>query len=683
MTPRGEKIPAAILGAYYATLAAFFVASFFPEYRVWGINWWAYFPLWVKFLLLGIGVSAPTGIDRVIDCTLKSRDDISPTSYRWLVGGFLVLMLALFYLLRARTHFLGDGYTLLHLLGSENPFIKPRNFGGTIVQFWILKWLGGTSEADALLPYQIVSYTAGLLFLSINLWLSHRLFTNLLSRFLFLAVTSTTGFVLLFFGYVENYSLFVVTVYLHAAITLLIVHRQASRWWILPAQGSAIFFHIFGVVLLPATAVALLVHSPLWRFLVSLRLAVRSTLLAVILLAGTGGFFYWIRENLFVRLSILPLVTDKFTVGGYTLFSFPHLADIFNLTILLFPGIAVAALALWQLRSSRIPEGGQSQWSLAFTLSIAGCLGAAFIFSPGLGMPRDWDLFALAGVPLILFLCHRLLSGYSLWRFKVAMATALLGALILFPRAVVFSGHEIALKHIEAYAGLDLEKSGSLRFLLAKYYREHDRLADVRRVDSIGLAADPDTYRMNEAIERREAGDTIDMIPILRRTTQRNPLNWAAWGNIGVIALFNRSFDSAYYYLRISDALNPHNASTNLNLASCLYHLKRYDEAEERIAEAIRLDSTQQTTELMTLQCDIYRESNQQAKYVAMFAAIASKPDAPEKYVRGWIELLLAQKRFAEVEIVLSNPSARNLDPLFLSELRYRYPNLAMPADRR
>lgn len=656
MTPRGEKIPVAVLVAYYATLAAFFMASFFPENRVWGINWWAYFPLWVKLLLLGIGVSAPTVIDRVIDRTLKGRDDITPATYRWLVGGFMVVMLTSFYLLRARTHFLGDGYTLLHLLGSENPFIKPRNFGGTIVQYWILKWLGGNTEADALVAYQIVSYTAGLLFLSINLWLSHKLFTHLLSRFLFLAVTSTAGFVLLFFGYVENYSLFVVAVYLHAALTLLIVQRKISRWWILPTQAAAIFFHIFGVVLLPATAIILLVHSPIWRYLSSLRLAARSALAAMILLAAAGGLFYWIRENLFVRLALLPLVTDKFTVAKYTLFSFPHLVDILNLIALLFPGIAVAATALWRLCNSRVDDRGPSQWSLALTLSIAGSVGAAFIFSPGLGMPRDWDLFALAGVPLTLFLAYLIISSRSFGLAKTAIAIALLGALVLFPRALVFSGHEIALKHVESYAELDVEKGNSLRFLLAKYYREHDRPADVRRVDSTGFAVDPDAYRMNDAITRRASGDTTDMTPILRREIKRNPLNWAAWGNIGVIALIQKSFDSAYYYLQISDALNPHNASTNLNLASCLYHLKRYAEAEERIAEAIRLDSAQQTTELMMLQCDIYRESNQQAKYVAMFAAIASKPDAPDKYVRGWIELLLAQKRFAEVEIVLSSP---------------------------
>ncbi|MCK4461804.1 MAG: hypothetical protein KAW46_08355 [candidate division Zixibacteria bacterium] len=50
---------AAIYGAYYLTLVAFLVASYFPEHRVWGFNWWAYYPSWVPWGLFGLGVIAP------------------------------------------------------------------------------------------------------------------------------------------------------------------------------------------------------------------------------------------------------------------------------------------------------------------------------------------------------------------------------------------------------------------------------------------------------------------------------------------------------------------------------------------------------------------------------------------------------------------------------------------------
>jgi hypothetical protein len=39
-----------IFAAYYAVLVAFLVASFFPEHRLWSVNWWAYFPGYVPFV---------------------------------------------------------------------------------------------------------------------------------------------------------------------------------------------------------------------------------------------------------------------------------------------------------------------------------------------------------------------------------------------------------------------------------------------------------------------------------------------------------------------------------------------------------------------------------------------------------------------------------------------------------
>ena len=50
---------AAIYGAYYLTLVAYLVASYFSEFRVWGFNWWAYYPSWVRWGLFGLGALAP------------------------------------------------------------------------------------------------------------------------------------------------------------------------------------------------------------------------------------------------------------------------------------------------------------------------------------------------------------------------------------------------------------------------------------------------------------------------------------------------------------------------------------------------------------------------------------------------------------------------------------------------
>ena len=48
-----------IFAAYYAVLVAVLAASFFPEHRLWGVNWWAYFPGYVPFILFAVGAVAP------------------------------------------------------------------------------------------------------------------------------------------------------------------------------------------------------------------------------------------------------------------------------------------------------------------------------------------------------------------------------------------------------------------------------------------------------------------------------------------------------------------------------------------------------------------------------------------------------------------------------------------------
>lgn len=673
MTPRGEKYPTGVLIAYYLTLAAFFVASFYPQYRVWGINWWAYFPLWVKFGLLATGVVAPFVANRLIDKLLAGRDDITPKTYRWLVGGFAVTMTALFYLLRARTHFLGDGYTLLRLLGSDNPFIKPRNLGGTIFQYWMLRLMGGNTQEQALVAYQIVSIGAGIVFLVVTVWFAAKVSPHRLSRALFVLSCGSCGFVLLFFGYVENYSFFVTTVFAYAVVVHLISVNKISRWWVLLLQLLAAFFHIFGVVLLPATLVTLVFDTRLSRRIAEFTPRVKATGVAFICLVVSIAIWWAYRRSFFFRLSLLPVIENEFTVEGYTMFSIHHLADLANLLFLILPGLLVGILAL---KVGRIGWSALLVKHLLLVLTVLGCLGAALIFAPGLGMPRDWDLFALAGVPLSVAVSLLVLAEGGAAGFRAIICMITLGFLMLLPRAVVFATPQLAVRHTEAYTKLDVAKSASTRYLLYKHFERDGNGQEASRITSEWILLDPDSYLMNAAVENGTVADSVDLMPILLRCTKRNPLNWTAWGNIGVLALRQKAFDSALYYLQVSDGLNPYNPTTNLNLGYALYNLRDYTKAEGHLKEALYLDSTLLTTPVLMLLADLYRESNQESKYVQTFGQIADRPDAPPKYVLGWIELLLSQGNYVSAAERINRAVGIQIDSAYVRELLRRYPRL-------
>ncbi|MCK4461803.1 MAG: hypothetical protein KAW46_08350, partial [candidate division Zixibacteria bacterium] len=119
----------------------------------------------------------------------------------------------LFYFLRARTHFLGDGYTLLSSLATDQATaMKIREYGESLLHIWLENLIGGDGQAAALLSYQIISIAAGLLFVIVTALFASKLFERTADRVLFLLGVCTGGYMLLFFGYVENYSLFVLSV---------------------------------------------------------------------------------------------------------------------------------------------------------------------------------------------------------------------------------------------------------------------------------------------------------------------------------------------------------------------------------------------------------------------------------------------------------------------------------------
>jgi hypothetical protein len=670
MNERGKSLPASVLIAYYATVAAFLVASFFPQYRIWGMNWWGYFPLWVKLGLLGIGLVAPLVIDRVFNRTLLDRDDISVKTYRWLVGGFAATMIALFYLLRARTHFLGDGYTLLSLLSAPDHLIKPHEYGGTILQYGLYVLLGSHDKAGALVPYQIVSIGSGLLFLMIAVSAAAKLIPNRLNRLLLILVMSTGGYMLMFFGYVENYSLFVVSIALYGLAGLLIIDRKINRWWIVPVVLFAVTQHIFGVVLIPPTIGLLLWDTRIGHWFTAFSRSLKIVVGAVVGALAAGVFAYFYSTNLFFRLALISFTNSRFTTGGYTLLSIDHLIDFVNLLILVFPGIAVATVVTFRFRPPRV---------LCVSAFLAGllicCLGAAFVFEPKLGMPRDWDLFAFAGVPLILAVT------YSLFRFSTSrtVVTALLlvsvlNVMTLVPRAVSSVIPEQAIAHTKAYADLDIAKSGPARYLISNYIMEHGDTARALAEGRIFHKLEPDLHLISQFQSGRSTMDSADYAVVLQRAIVRNPTAWGPWANLGVILLNEGLYDSALYVLTIADALNPYNAKNYSNIAFAYFYKNDFSHAESYWLKSLRY-STSSNVALVGL-VKVYRALGNQEKYSEYFMKVVERPDAPPEYLKALGDYLVQEGRFPEAAIAYKRAVQNGLSQLVVDTLMIQHPQL-------
>ncbi len=243
-----------------ATIAAVFLAFhivtlFWRPNPMWGIDFLFYMPAPIQgiFILLSILLFIP-GFRRQI----RSMVDALPLALWgegrrvWLTRGLLVLVaLGAFFVLSSARHFLGDGYYLLNELDAgtgKKPLRAPFTFT-------LIRALHYTSHAvweTAENTYRVYSYASGLLYVLLAFATAGTLGKKPLQKSIVLAFLLTTGTMQLFFGYVENYALYMPGFLLYILIGLAgarkandpVRPRTASR----VAAGSAPGFRRIGTV---------------------------------------------------------------------------------------------------------------------------------------------------------------------------------------------------------------------------------------------------------------------------------------------------------------------------------------------------------------------------------------------------------------------------------------------------
>jgi len=662
-----------VLIAYYATLAAFFTASFFPQARLWGINWWAYYPLWVKFALLISGALVPLLVSRWGAKWSDPHKDLSDRAY-WLISlGLLIVFGLLFYLLRARTHFLGDGYSLLSVLSSDQAVIKPRNFGAMTLHYYLATIIGNRSEAAVLLSYQITSFTAGMLFIGSLLFAVRRLLSTNRERILYAIAACTCGYMLQFFGYVENYDLLLVVFLLHICAGTLAVLGKASRIWTILIQALAILIHIFGVMLLPATAYVLVRDTRLWAKLTSMSPTLKWTLTTAFAAAAVTVFAYTFATNYFFRFALVPPLLNRLTIEGYTLFSLAHLLDFANLIIILTPGLPCLILALGPKPGIRLSDGG---FQLLLITTVC-CLGGAFIFDPKLGMARDWDLFAYCGIPLIAVLLHLLFHTSSrIYRVKLVTLVVTLQILSLGPRIVAQMIPDIAIAHFKSCVLRDYDKSLTSRLVLVEYYKKRYDLKGLEELTREGwgkLPATDDT--LAQAIALVDSGRIGDAKTLLERVVSRRPASADAWSNLGRCYFFENDCDSAVLCYRIADGLNPYSKVCMYNVGQGYFCLHDLDAAEEWFKSSLKYDSLFSPPLVGLALC--YRDTDRWELFGKTIVRLARTPGGANEFLVQSIEQLIEGGQTYLARQALHAGLANGLDTASVHELTTKYPQLS------
>jgi Flp pilus assembly protein TadD len=661
---------------YVFILGAFLLASFFPDNRVWGINWWGYFPAFVPvgLFLLGL-VSLP--LTRWYFA--KKKSDLSdPNPARenrlfWIIGlatiGFCGVS---FWLFRLETHFLGDGYSLLGSLSEELPKIKTRNYGASLILIWIKELLGEGRPA-ALLSFRLVSLGSGLLFL-VGLFFSARhLFERLTDRLLFFFSVATGGYLLLFFGYVENYPLFAATVGIFAMLGMAVATRRLSRWFVIPVLAFALFLHIFGVVLIPAACFLMLANT---RFSQKVARLSRNTLLMLwffVTLILVAVYFYLYNNSYEFQYAVVPLIANQFTAAGYTLFSASHLFDFANLLLLFSPGLPLALLLLFQLPKKTWRKSSE----INFLLLISGTLLASvFLIDPKIGMARDWDLFAFAGLPLVMLIAYLLVTYCE--RIRLAqpgmVLFILLGLYSIAPRVASQNQPEIAIAHFENYLQLDRIKNMNSWFALINFYQQHDQAtkaqARYQRFDT--------EFRENmmsrQSRKLFREGQRERAIALAYQIVSRNPLFHAAYANLGYFYLELDRIDSAICYLEKANAMNAYHATILGNLGGAYYRKGKYRAAEKAYQKSIASDSSVLAS--LSSLVILYNKSGENDKAQECLSTLMRRKEIESRFVIPIGTDALADGRFQQAAEAFRLAFQIDQDTTFIREQVAGHPQL-------
>ena len=568
----------------------------------------------------------------------------------WLIRGLVALIaLATFVALRSACHLLGDGYLLLRDLDAgilQRTHRAPLTFA--LVQ--ALHSIGGILWETGDNTYRIYSYASGVLYVLLAFPVAGALGRNPLEKCILLGFLFTAGYLQLFFGYVENYALYLPGILLYLLLGMRALEDRMTIFAPGLLLSVLITLHLTFTLFVPSLLVLAYCSysntrgwTPRWRS----GLAILASL-GICLLGATVFLWFTGIDSAYLGRAggrhLLPVFAQPDSREPYGLFSLSHHLDFFNLQVLAAPG---ACMALFLL-------GRRSFGHHPFLLSSAAIpLLFTFLANPEIGAFRDWDILALPALPLTLWAASALLARMRDPNSAFHAAFLICGAAAL--HSLMWIGLNASPTAAETrYAHLMDRLTGQAASYgwdtLGSYFRALDRPVPALNAHQQALKANPDNPRhwVNVGVTHAMQGQYEDSIPYFHRAIQidpnladahvnlgvvyralnrmeeagsslekvleldpdnpraegirrsllnayqqalnANPDNPRHWVNIGAIHAMQGQYEDAMPYFRRAIQIDPDIVSGHYNLGAAYQTLNRMEEARSSLARVLELD---------------------------------------------------------------------------------------------
>ena len=376
----------------------------------WGWHLWAFVPAAAGFAAaLAVAAAWVLLVRRSVDG--GAAPALPPWFPKpWIATGVAAVAGAgLFWLLRADHILLGDGVPLVMDLPRGLVFHERLPLTMWLQQY-LYRGTGGWFASEGMDPQQVAHLTvalgsvlAGALFVATAAWLARFLVApgqrDSSLPWLVAAVLILQGYMLLFFGYVENYAPYAVCIALYLVCALAFLEDRLPLWVVALVFTLSLGLHLSTVGLLPSFLFLLVWGLARRRSRVDAIVgAVAAVLMLVVL--DRGLTMLSPQFTLAGGIKALMGVARGDSGGGSGLsymLSWRHLRDFLNEHWLVGP------LGIYLFLPALVLAAVRRQWrdAKAVFLAIAAGVflaGSWAMSDPLLGYARDWDLFAPAAI---------------------------------------------------------------------------------------------------------------------------------------------------------------------------------------------------------------------------------------------------------------------------------------------
>ena len=389
---------------YAAMLLTMYIVVTAADIRwLWGFNFGRFYSSGLFYttvilialtLIPKLGVLIDTGIHRSAHVLSTNRKAMFLAT-----GSILALFALLSWEFPAATNFLGDGTLRLNLIRNGD-FLLITEPGDFLIHALINKYLAQPFSQPVQFSYQLTATFSGIVFLA-GCWRLLRYLRCHSSVTCFLLLI-TSGLSVQFFGYVESYAILAALLPYIVTTGLKVIDRASSGYLLFSLYLIAGFIHPVGLLILSGFLAFVLLS----RFNRYSSNAVQCNKILLMLIPAALVAVYILRYfgiDMFVR-NILPLSSGG--GGGQALLTMSHLSNVINW--LLLSALPIGFLCLSMKAKSWSNWFDSPRKCAAVWLIIPSLLFILF-FTPQLGGGRDWDIFSL---PALLILIGFLI-GYN------------------------------------------------------------------------------------------------------------------------------------------------------------------------------------------------------------------------------------------------------------------------------